>query len=118
MSTFQVGGALLSEDPVRLTGNTATVVYTAVGRAAIASIVCVPTSGTPNLTIEIYNAAGSSIMTLRKAVATTAGTAFIWNEVFTLNPSQTIRVTSSAAGGDMDVMVSRAAGVAAADLRA
>lgn len=117
MSEFKIDGPILSDDPVRLTGNTATVVLTAPGVMSIASIICTPTNGTPTLTIEIYNAAGSSIMFLRKAVATTAGMPVIFNEVFTLNPQQTIRVTSSAASGDMDVLVTRGAGVAAASSR-
>lgn len=117
MSEFKIDGPVLSDDPVRLTANTATIVFTATGATSIASIICTPTTGSPNLTIEIFNAAGSSIMTLRKAVATTAGTAFIFNEVFTISPQQTIRVTSSAAGGDMDVLVTRGAAVAAGALR-
>lgn len=117
MSEFKIDGPILSDDPVRLTGNTATIVFTATGATSIASIICTPTSGTPNLTIEIFNAAGSSIMTLRKAVATTAGTPVIFNEVFTISPGQTIRVTSSAASGDMDVLVTRGLATAAAALR-
>lgn len=117
MSAFQIDGPVLSDNPVRLSGNTATIVFTASGVTPIASIICTPTTGTPNLTIEIFNAAGASVMTLRKAVATTAGTAFIFNEAITINPQETIRVTSSAAGGDMDVLVTRGVANAAAALR-
>lgn len=117
MSEVKVDGPVISDDPVRLTGNTATVVFTATGVTTIASIICTPTNATPSLTIEIYNAAGTSIMFLRDAVAMTAGTPFIFNEVFTINPQQTIRVTSSSGTGDMDVMVTAATGVAASALR-
>lgn len=118
MSEFKIDGAIRSDSPVRLTGNTATTVYAASGATSIASIICTPTNGTPSLTIEIYNEAGSSVMFLRKAVAMTAGTPFIFNEAFTINPAETIRVTSSAASGDMDVMVTTAVAVAAATPRA
>lgn len=118
MTDFSLAGPIRSRTPTRLSGNTATTVFTASGSTSIASIICTPTNGTPSLTIEIYNAAGSSVMFLRKAVAMTAGTPFIWNEAFTINPDETIRVTSSAAGGDMDVMVTTAVAVAAASPRA
>ena len=114
MSSFVASGGLLSDDPVTLTNGSATVVFTAVGVTLIASIVVTPTSGTPNLTIEIYNAAGSKVMTLRKAVVMTAGTPFIYNEAFTINPGQTIRVTSSSGSGDMDVQVTKGIDAAAA----
>ncbi len=117
MSSFYIEGPILSSDPVRLTGNTATTVFTAGGVTSIASIIVTPTSGTPNLTIAIHNAAGTSIMVLRNAVAMTAGTAFIFNEVITLGIGYTIKVTSSAAGGDMDVLVTATPGVAASNLR-
>lgn len=117
MSEFKIEGPVLSDDPVRLTGNTATIVYTAAGVTPIASIICTPTSGTPTCTIEIFNAAGTGIMKLRTAQATVAGTPLIFNEVFTLNPQQTIKVTSSAVAGDMDVMVTHGVGVAAGALR-
>ena len=42
---------------------------------------------------------------------------FRQGEVFTLNPGQTIRVTSSSGTGDMDVLVTRSGSVAAAALR-
>lgn len=117
MSEFKLGGPVLSDDPVRLTGNSATTVFTAQGVTPIASIICTPTSGTPTCTIEIFNAAGSGIMKLCAAQATTAGTPLIFNEVFTLSPGQVIKVTSSAAGGDMDVLVTRGVATAAAQLR-
>lgn len=113
MTTFAIDWPVLSDDPVRIANNGLTTVFNAVGQVAISSIIVTPTTGTPNLTIEIYDASAASIMTLRKAVAMTAGTAFIFNELFTLNPGQTIRVTSSSATGDMDVMVIRAVATAA-----
>lgn len=117
MTEFKIESPVLSDDPTRLTGNTATTVFTAVGRTSIASIICTPTSGTPTCTIEIFSAAGSGIMKLRAAQATTAGTPLIFNEVITLNPGQSIKVTSSSASGDMDVLVTRGVATAAAVLR-
>jgi hypothetical protein len=117
MSEFKIDGPLLTDNPVRLTGNTATTVFTATGATSIASIICTPTSGTPTCTIEIFNAAGSGIMKLRAAQATTAGTPLIFNEVFTLSPGQVIKVTSSSGSGDMDVMVTSGVATAAAALR-
>ena len=57
-------------------------------------------------------------MKLRAAQAMTAGTPLIFNEAFTLPPDYIIKVTSSAASGDMDVMVTTAVAVAAASPRA
>lgn len=114
MSHFTLPGPVLSDDPVRLTDGSATTVFTAIGATSISSIICTPTSGTPTCTVEIYNAAGSGIMKLRAAQATTAGTPLIFNEMVTLNPGATIRVTSSSGSGDMDVMVTRGISVAAA----
>jgi hypothetical protein len=117
LSHFTLPGPVLSDNPIRLTDGSATIVFTASGVTPISSIICTPTNGTPNLTIEIYNAAGASAMTLRKAVAMTAGTAFIFNEVLTLNPGETIRVTSSSGSGEIDVLVTRGLASAAAALR-
>lgn len=117
MTAFNVEGGLVTEEPLRLTGNTATIVYTAVGRTTIASIFVCPTNGTPTITIEIYNAAGASVMFRRKAVTPTAGTPVIDNEPFILEPGYTIRVTSGSASGEMDVMVTRGIGTAPGMLR-
>lgn len=111
MSAFNVDGSLVTDDPVRLTANTATTVYTATGAVPISSIIVTPTSGTPNLTIQIHN--GSTAYNLRTAVAMTAGTAFIWDELFILPALYTIKITSSAAGGDMDVFVTHGSPAAA-----
>jgi len=119
MSAFNVEGGLVTEDPVRLTDNAPTIVYPlasspAKGSALIASIIVCPTSGTPNITIEWFNAAGSSVGYLRKAVAVSAaGTPFIFNEPFVLPPLYTLRVTSSSGTGDMDVFVTRGVDYAA-----
>lgn len=117
MSAFNVEGGLAAEAWGSLTGNTATAIYTAVGNVTIASIIVCPTSGTPNLTIEIYNDSGAKVGTLRKAVATTAGTAVVWNEPFPLPPQYSIRLTSSAAGGDMDYLVVKGVPTATGRLR-
>ena len=119
MSQFSLEGGLITEDAVALTGNTATTVYTAtLGATPISSIVVTPTSGTPNLTIGIYNASDTLVGRLRVAVAMTAGTPFIWNEVFVLAANYKIKVTSSSGTGDMEVFVTHGIGAAAGKLRA
>jgi len=113
MSAFNVDGGLISQEWGSLANNSATDVYTATGGVTVASIIVTPTSGTPNLTIEICNAAGTKVGTLRKAVAMTAGTAFIWNEAFILPALYSIRLTSSSATGDMDYLVTHGTPAAA-----
>lgn len=113
--TIAISGGLISE-PKAITGNTRTTVFTAERRTLIASVVVTPTSGTPNLSISRYD--GTTRTHLRSAVAMTAGTAFIWNEPFTIDPGGLLEVTSSAAGGDMDVLTTYVVPVAAGTVRA
>jgi len=70
----------------------------------VLSIWCTETAGnTPNLTIEVYD--GTTSYALRKEKAMTAKETVVIDEPFPLNQNQTIRVTSSATGGGVDVMV-------------
>jgi hypothetical protein len=100
------GGALSSPLPIKLTGNTVTDVFTAVQATRVLSITCCENTGsaTPNLTVEKYD--GTNSYYIRKAVAMTAGTAFIYNEPFELPAGWKIRVTSSDASGKIDAHVS------------
>lgn len=112
--TTLLTGALMTERKA-ITTSTVTTVYDPVSRTTVASIIVTPTSGTPNLSISIYD--GSTRTYIRKVVATTAGTAFTWEVPFVLDPDDVLEVTSSAAGGDMDVLVNVLIPVAAASLR-
>jgi len=112
--SVSIEGGLISE-PKAITGNTITTVFTAERRTLIASIVVTPTSGTPNLSISRYD--GTTRVYLRKAVAMTAGTAFVFETPFTLDPAGVLEVTSSAAGGDMDVLTTYVNPVAPATVR-
>jgi len=112
--TIAISGGLISE-PKAITGNTRTTVFTAERRTLIASIIVTPTSGTPNLTLSRYD--GTTRTHLRSAVAMTAGTAFIWNEPFTVDPGGLVEVTSSSGTGDMDVLTTYVNPVAPATVR-
>lgn len=112
--TVAISGGLLTE-PYTITANTRTTVFTAERRTMIVSVIVTPTSGTPNLSLSRYD--GTTRSHLRSAVAMTAGTAFIWNEPFMLDPAGVVEVTSSAAGGDMDVLVTYLNPVAPAVVR-
>lgn len=112
--TISITGGVLTE-PKAITTNTRTTVFTAERRTLIASIIVTPTSGTPNLSLSRYD--GTTRTHLRSAVAMTAGTAFIWNEPFTVDPGGLVEVTSSAAGGDMDVLTTYVNPVAPATVR-
>lgn len=109
-----LSGALMTERTV-ISGNTVTPVYTPTGRTTIASIIVTPTSGTPALSISVYD--GTTRMYLREAVTMTTGTAFTWEIPFVIDAIDVLEVTSSAAGGDMDVIVNTLTPVAAASLR-
>lgn len=100
--TISIAGAQISETAT-ISGNTVTTVFTAVKRTTIVAICVCPTTGTPNLSISRYN--GTTRIYRRKAVAMTAGTAFVYDTPFSLNPGDLLEVTSSSATGDMDVEV-------------
>lgn len=99
--TISITGALLTEPKV-ISANTITTVFTAERRTLISSIIVTPTSGTPNLSISRYD--GTTRSYIRKAVAMTAGTAFTFETPFMLDVGGLLEVTSSAGGGDMDVL--------------
>jgi len=114
--SYLIEGALQTED-TKLTDNTETTVYTADSATTIVSITATENNaGTPTLTIEKHD--GTNSYYLRKAVAMTAGTAFIWDSPFRLPHGWTLKVTSSDAQGEIDVSVSYVTSVAAAMLRA
>lgn len=120
MSNLNIDGALQTLF-TKLTGSSATEVYPKSGdtnksQTLIASIVCCMNGAvTPNLTIAIDD--GTNTYNLRRALAMTAGTAVIWDEPFTLPQNWTIKVTSSDASGQVDVLVNYLANVAAARMR-
>lgn len=113
---YNIDGPLLTQD-TKISGNTVTDVFTASASTLIAGITVTENFGsTATLTLEKYD--GSTSYYLRKAVAMTAGTAFIWDQPFTLPHGWKLRVTSGDAAGKMDVAVTYAPPVAAARLRA
>lgn len=120
MSTLSIGGALRTRF-TKLTGSTATEVYpkaadTTKSAALISSIVCCMNGAvTPNLTIAIDD--GTNTYNLRRALAMIAGTAVVWDEPFLLPQNWSIKVTSSDASGQVDVLVNYLANVAAAEQR-
>jgi hypothetical protein len=96
--TISVTGGLLTE-PFAITDGDPADVFTAERRTLIVSIVVTPSTGTPTLTLSRYDGTTRSYM--RNAVAMTAGTAFVWNEPFMLDPEGTVEVESSSGTGDM-----------------
>ena len=100
MSALDNSGGAITEDG-RLTGNTATVIFTATGAAWIRSITATENNGgTPTLSIEKFD--GTNTYFLRRAVAMTAGTQVVYNEPFLLPLSWSIRLTSGDAAGHVD----------------
>lgn len=100
--SFNVTGALLSK-PVKLTGATATVILTATKRTTILSVICAEIGGdTPNLTVELYD--GSTSYYLRNALAMSANEVVVFDNEFVLPLGWSLRVTSSGASGEVDVL--------------
>lgn len=89
----------------KLTGNTATAIYTADrGATRINSITACENSGaTPSLTLEAYD--GTSSYYIRRVVALVAGVQVVYSTPFTLPHNWSIRATSSNASGLIDVFV-------------
>lgn len=106
MSTQFAAAAVLTAFN-KLTGNTATAIYTASeGSTLIRSIIACETNGaTPTLTLEVYDVANTTSYYLRKALALSAGTPYVFNEPFMLPANWSIRATSSDASGRIDVHV-------------
>lgn len=102
--TFFVSGKPLTIW-TKLTDNTATTCFTAEGKTTILGIACTEWGGdTPNLTIARVTPAPVTHY-LRNALAMTAKQRVTIDEVFVLNKGDTIKVTSSDASGEVDVMV-------------
>jgi len=113
--SFNINGGSVVTARVKLTGSTATTIFTAKARTTVLSVTATETGGaTPNLTLEIYDVTNTTSYYLRKAVAMVAGTAVIFDEPFELPVGWAIRATSSASGGAVDVHVSYINPVAAA----
>lgn len=105
MSNFLLGGALDTIDK-KITGSSATVIFTATKRTIITSIVITENFGsTPNLTVDRYDTPNTTIYYLRNAQAVTAKQTIVFSEEMVLKPGWSIRVTSSDAAGKFDVML-------------
>lgn len=91
----------------KLTGNTATAIYTADrGATRINSITACENSGaTPSLTLEAYDVSGTTSYYLRRVVALSVGTQVVYSTPFTLPHNWSIRATSNNASGLIDVFV-------------
>lgn len=107
-------GALLTEW-VAITGSSVTTVLTATQRTTIASIVVCPTTGSPNLSVSKYN--GTTRYYKFKAKPMTAGTPYVWDTPFSLDPGNVLEITSSSGSGDMDVEINYVVPTAAAQQR-
>ena len=100
MSALDNNGGAITEDG-RLTGNTATTIFTATGATWIRSITATERNGgTPTLSIDKYD--GTTAYMIRRAVAMVAGTQVIYNEPFLLPLGGLIRLTSNDASGNVD----------------
>lgn len=100
--TISILGAILPQNTT-ISNNSITTVLSLSRLATMASITVTPTTGTPNLSISIYD--GTTRRYLRKAVAMTAGTPFVYDTPQGLGRKDVVEVTSSSATGDMDVFV-------------
>ena len=106
----------------KITGNSATTIFTAKGATNIRSLVVSENAGaTPNLTVEIYDVAnttsyypGGTTATTWKAKAVSAGQAVTFNEQFMLPALWAIRITSSDAAGKFDWILTYDSSTAAA----
>lgn len=86
----------------KLTGNTATAIYTASSATYVRSIVACENTGsaTPTLSIEVYD--GSNSYYRRRAVALTAGLEIQYLVPFMLPQGWSVRLTSGDAAGKID----------------
>jgi hypothetical protein len=105
VSNFLLGGALDTVD-FKITGNTATAVFTATKRTVITSLVITENAGsTPNLTVDRYDTANTTAYFLRNALAVTAKQTVTFNEPMVLKSGWSLRITSSDAAGKFDGML-------------
>jgi hypothetical protein len=96
MSALDNAGGAITEDG-RLTGNTATTIFTATGATWIRSITASDNAaGSPTVTIDKYDGTNARVIKLTAAVP------LIFNEPFLLPLGWLIRMTSSNAGGLID----------------
>lgn len=97
MSALDNSGGAITEDG-RLTGNTATVIFTATGATWIRSITATDNAaGSPTVTVEKYD--GVSVSRVMRRVTAVPLTL---NEPFLLPVGWSIRMTSSNASGLID----------------
>lgn len=90
----------------KITGNTATVIFTAEGATYVRSIqVCENAGSTPNLTIDVYDTVNAVAYLKRRATAVVAGAEILYTNEFMLPQGWSIRLTSSDAAGKFDYSV-------------
>lgn len=101
----------------KLTGNSATAIFTATGVATIQSILVCENTGaaTPTLSIEVYD--GTNSYYKRRTVALVAGVEVSYNIPFSINPGWSVRLTSSDAAGKVDWCITYDSPAAAGRLR-
>lgn len=104
MSSILVDGAFDTHD-FKITGNTATAVFTATKRTMITGLTITENNGsTPNLTVERYDTANTTAYYMRRTSAVTAGQTVTFDEQMpmVLHTGWSLRVTSSDAAGRFD----------------
>lgn len=104
MSSILVDGAFDTKD-FKITGNTATAVYTATKRTVITGLSITENAGsTPNLTVDRYDTANTTAYYMRNALAVTAKETVTFEDhmPMVLHPGWSLRVTSSDAAGKFD----------------
>lgn len=101
--SYNVTGVIATK-PTKLSDNTATTVLGTSKRTTVLSIVCTEWgNGTPTVTIDLYD--GTTTYYLRNALAMTAKQTITFDTEFVLAQNQVLRVTSSDASGEVDVLV-------------
>lgn len=104
MTSFITGSGFQSEY-VRLTNSSATDVLVADSATTVASMQFTERAGTtPNLTIAVYD--GTNTYYFRNAYPMTANQTVTFNEPFWVPNGWKVRVTSSHASGNVDVIIS------------
>lgn len=96
---FQLAGGAADKIRQKLTTTNPTVVAgsTTLQTAVVWFLCTETTGGTPNLSIEIYDAATATSYYLRQAKAMTAKESFLFEAGIVLNPNEFLRITASAA---------------------
>lgn len=93
---FQLAGGVADKIRQKLTATTPTVVAgSADNQTGVVWLACTEiTGGTPNLSIEVYDASTSTSYYLRYQKAMTARETFIFEAGLLLNPNEFLRVTA------------------------